>query len=46
MNYKQLSKQIKSGEFEQIYFLHGEEEYVKDRLYEQLYEKLAPPVMP
>lgn len=46
MNYKQLSKQIKSGEFEQIYFLHGEEEYVKDRLYEQLYEKLAPTVMP
>ncbi|MBP3372130.1 MAG: DNA polymerase III subunit delta [Clostridia bacterium] len=46
MNYRELSASIKKGEKHSVYLLHGQEEYVKDRLYEQLYDHLAPQMMP
>ena len=46
MNYRELSESIKKGEKHSVYLLHGGEEYVKDRLYEQLYAHLAPQMMP
>ena len=44
--YVQLSRQVREGKKEQIYFLHGEEEYVKDRLYDQVTALLRPVMLP
>ena len=44
--YRELSREIREGKKRQLYFLYGEEEYVKDRLTEQLTALLRPSVFP
>ena len=45
MDYRQLADSIKKGERFGVYLLHGQEEYVKERMLEQLQTLLAPQVM-
>ncbi len=44
--YRELSREIREGKKRQLYFLYGEEEYVKDRLTEQLTALLRPSLFP
>ena len=44
--YRELSREIREGRKRQLYFLYGEEEYVKDRLMEQLTALLRPAMLP
>ena len=45
MDYRQLADSIKKGERFGVYLLHGQEEYVKERMLERLQTLLAPQVM-